>query len=113
MPEIEHNAPKFQYRVSWKRDLPGEAWTSHSMNDWKQSSHVVNNLKTFEKFVIKVVALNEKGESNVAPKEVVGYSGEDGKMAKLFSVVSSPQDRSQFRAIKPVSSKFNVNGSFR
>ncbi|CAB0018081.1 unnamed protein product [Nesidiocoris tenuis] len=30
-----------------------------------------------QSFVIKVVALNEKGESNVAAKEVYGYSGED------------------------------------
>lgn len=77
MPEIEHNAPKFQYRVSWKRDIRGEAWSSHTIIDWKQAQHIVNNLQTFEKFIIKVVALNEKGESNVAPMEVVGYSGED------------------------------------
>ncbi|CAB0005124.1 unnamed protein product [Nesidiocoris tenuis] len=77
MPEIEHNAPKFQYRVSWRRDIPSEPYSSYTINDWRTSQYVVNNLQTFEKFVIKVVALNEKGESNVAAKEVYGYSGED------------------------------------
>lgn len=78
MPEIEHNAPRFQYRVYWKRDISGDQWNTQDIVNWKQSELVIPNLPTFEKYVIKVVAINEKGEANVAPKEIIGYSGEDG-----------------------------------
>lgn len=77
MPEIEHNAPRFQYRVSWKRDIPGEGWSSDDIVDWRRSEHLVSNLPTFQRYQIKVVAMNEKGQANVAAKEVIGYSGED------------------------------------
>jgi neuronal cell adhesion protein len=79
MPEIEHNAPRFHYRVFWRRDIPGEQWTSEDITDWRRSTLVINNQPTFQPYRIKVIAINEKGESNVAATEVVGYSGEDGE----------------------------------
>lgn len=80
MPEIDHNAPRFQYRVSWKRDIPGEQWTTEDIPDWTTSKLVVSNQPTFQKYRIRVVAINEKGEANVAAKEVTGFSGEDGEL---------------------------------
>ncbi|XP_054278770.1 neuroglian isoform X2 [Macrosteles quadrilineatus] len=77
MPEIEHNAPRFHYRVFWRRDIPGEQWTSEDITDWRKSELVINNQPTFQPYKIKVIAINEKGESNVAATEVLGYSGED------------------------------------
>ncbi|PSN43064.1 Neuroglian [Blattella germanica] len=77
MPEIEHNAPRFTYRVYWKRDIPGEQWVSNDIQNWEETKLVVNDQPTFQRYRIKVVAMNEKGEANVAPKEVIGYSGED------------------------------------
>ncbi|XP_039276536.1 neuroglian isoform X2 [Nilaparvata lugens] len=77
MPMIEHNAPKFMYRVYWKKDIPGQAWQTDDIINWKQAQYAINNQETFQQYKIKVVALNAKGESNVTPKEVVGWSGED------------------------------------
>lgn len=76
MPKIEHNAPKFNYRVSWKRDISGEEYTSVDIKDWKQNKYVVENQPTFQRYKIKVSANNELGEANVSPKEITGYSGE-------------------------------------
>lgn len=77
MPQIEHNAPHFQYRVSWKRDIPAAKWESQDIFDWEQSNILIEDTPTFQKYRIKVVAINEMGESNTAAKEVIGYSGED------------------------------------
>lgn len=84
MPQIEHNAPKFMYRVYYKRDIPGEKWTIEDIHDWKKNSLVVDNQPTYQKYKIKVVAINAKGECRVAPTEVTGYSGEDG--LSLYSI---------------------------
>lgn len=80
MPEIEHNAPRFQYRVYWKRDIPGDDWTSEDVFDWKQTELLIRDQPTFQPYKIKVVAINEMGEANVTPVEVVGYSGEDSPL---------------------------------
>ncbi|XP_033310164.1 neuroglian isoform X1 [Bombus bifarius] len=77
MPQIEHNAPKFMYRVYYRRDIPGEKWTIEDIHDWKKNSLVVDNQPTYQRYKIKVVAINERGECRVAPEEVTGYSGED------------------------------------
>ncbi|KAL5275409.1 CHL1 family protein [Megaselia abdita] len=77
MPEIEHNAPNFQYRVYWKRDTPGTKWENKDIFDWKQNMIIIDDQPTYVRYLIKVVAINAKGESNVAAAEVVGYSGED------------------------------------
>ncbi|XP_014258139.1 neuroglian isoform X2 [Cimex lectularius] len=77
MPQIEHNAPRFQYRVSWKKENTSEEWISQEVLDWEQNSLLVPNLPTFHPYLIKVIAINEKGESNTSPRLVTGYSGED------------------------------------
>lgn len=76
MPQIEHNAPKFIYRVYYKKNIPGEQWITEDITNWKQNHYVVMDQPTFQEYRLKVVAMNELGEANVAPKEVVGYSAE-------------------------------------
>jgi hypothetical protein len=78
MPQIEHNAPRFMYRVYYKRDIPGEKWTIQDINDWRRNSLQVDNQPTYQRYKIKIVAINEKGESRATASEVIGYSGEDG-----------------------------------
>ncbi|XP_059480515.1 neuroglian isoform X2 [Neocloeon triangulifer] len=85
MPEIDHNAPRFQYRVMWLRDIPGEQWQSRDISDWTVGRIVVPNQPTYQPYKIKVVAINEKGQANVAAQEVRGYSGED-------SPIQAPRD---------------------
>lgn len=77
MPEIEHNAPRFQYRVFWRRDIPGEADEQKDVFDWRTSQLVIRDQPSFQQYRIKVIAINELGEANVSPKEVIGYSGEN------------------------------------
>ncbi|KAI4487248.1 hypothetical protein M0804_005397 [Polistes exclamans] len=77
LPQIEHNAPRFMYRVYYKRDRPEEQWTIIDVNDWKQHSLTIENQPTYQRYKIKVIAINEKGESKAEAKEVYGYSGED------------------------------------
>ncbi|KAJ3639541.1 hypothetical protein Zmor_002896 [Zophobas morio] len=77
MPKIEHNADKFHYRVSWKRDIPEAEYENQDITDWKVKRFVVENQPTFQQYRIKVIAMNSKGAANVAPQEVIGYSGED------------------------------------
>lgn len=79
MPEIEHNAPRFHYRVYWKRDIDGEQWNSDIIADWQQNKLVVHGQPTYQRYRIKVIAINDRGEANVAPQEKFGFSGEDGK----------------------------------
>lgn len=80
MPQIEHNAPKFMYRVYYKRDIPGEKWTIEDIHNWKQNTFKVNNQPTYQRYRIKVAAINERGECREQPQEVIGYSGEDGNL---------------------------------
>lgn len=77
MPEIEHNAEKFHYRVYWKLDEPGRQWNIEDVADWRTKELLIKNQETYRRFKIKVVAQNRKGEANVTPEEVIGYSGED------------------------------------
>lgn len=77
MPEIEHNGPRFQYRVYWRRDIPGEKEGIEDITNWRTSSFVIRDQPPFQQYRIKVIAMNENGEANVSPKEVIGYSGED------------------------------------
>lgn len=78
MPQIEHNAPQFRYRVYYKRDIPGELWATAEIYDWRKNNLIVENQPTYQRYKIKVIASNAKGESKAAVDEVIGYSGEDG-----------------------------------
>lgn len=77
MPQIEHNAPKFQYRVYWKRDIRGVDYESEDITDWRRDRLVITGQPSYQQYRIKVIAMNELGEANVSPKEVIGYSGEN------------------------------------
>lgn len=79
MPKIEHNAPGLRYRVHWKQDIPGQTWSSEEITDYTKNEFVLYNQPTYQRYKVKVTASNEKGDSNASPKEVIGYSGEDGK----------------------------------
>lgn len=73
-----HNAPGFRYKVYWRRDdVPDSEYNTHIINDWKESKYVVTNQPTFVPYRIKVEAQNSKGQSSMAPDEVIGYSGQD------------------------------------
>ena len=76
MPQIEHNAPKFKYRVYYKLDEPDKTWNIEDIADWRQKELVILNTDTYKRYRIKVVAHNQKGEANIAAREVIGYSGE-------------------------------------
>ena len=57
MPEIEHNAPKFQYRIYWKKDKPGEVrWQVRDEAYWRIRKLVIPNQPTYERYKIRVVA---------------------------------------------------------
>ena len=85
MPQIEHNAPKFMYRVYYRRDIPGEKWSIEDVYDWKKNHLKVLNQPTYERYKIKVGAINERGECRKQPEEYIGYSGEDGNYLKFFT----------------------------
>ncbi|XP_034235912.1 neuroglian isoform X2 [Thrips palmi] len=114
MPEIEHNAPRFMYRVYWKRNIPGETWNSDDINDWHRNHLIIRNQPTFQEYLIKVVAINGKGEANVAPKEVIGYSGEDVPLQApqnftIEEVTSATSAMLSWNSVPPES----VRGHFR
>lgn len=77
MPQIDHNAPRFKYQVSYKLDDQQSEWNTVEIDDWRQNKYVVFSQPTFRRYLIKVEAHNENGESNIAPNVVIGYSGED------------------------------------
>ena len=80
MPEIEHAGPRFRYIVQWKPDDGSQGnWLREEIKDWKQSELTVPNQPTYRPYIIRVRAMNEVGESSVAPVEVIGYSGQDSK----------------------------------
>lgn len=84
MPEIEHNDEGFHYVVYWKKNIPGQQWNSEEVMDWQRSKLVVPDQPTFQEYRIKVIAINRKGEANVAAKEIIGYSGEDSMHFNRF-----------------------------
>lgn len=77
MPEIEHNDEGFHYVVYWKKSF-AQNWNSEDIMDWQRNELVIPDQPTFQEYKIRVIAINRKGEANVAAKEVTGYSGEDG-----------------------------------
>ena len=62
MPQIEHNAPKFQYRIYWKRDEPGENWKIEDIADWRLKEMLIPNQPTYTRFGLKieVVKMDDK-----------------------------------------------------
>lgn len=113
MPEIEHNAPGFQYRVYWKRDIASE-WQQEDIYDWRRNELVIDEQPTFQKYRIKVVAINQQGEANVAPKEIIGYSGEDKPEAapRNFTVLKIVTAKSALLSWELVSEE-SVRGHFK
>ncbi|CAH1103068.1 unnamed protein product [Psylliodes chrysocephalus] len=76
MPQIEHGAPGFKYRVGWKRAIDGVDYEYVDIYDYKQDRFVVPNQPSYKEYKIVVHAANELGNANVSPQEVIGYSGE-------------------------------------
>ncbi|XP_048489016.1 neuroglian isoform X2 [Plutella xylostella] len=72
--------PGFYYLVSYRRNISGQAWTDELVREWRGTSLLVRNTPTFQPYKIKVIAVNSKGTSNVAPVEVIGWSGEDSPL---------------------------------
>lgn len=88
MPQIEHNAPQFKYRVYYKRDIPGETWASLDVHDWRKNNLIVENQPTYQRYKIKVVSSNAKGDSKAAADEIIGHSGEDSNsLIKFFNFI--------------------------
>jgi hypothetical protein len=88
MSQIEHHAPHFYYEVYWKRNIPGASYeTPVKLTNWKQGEYVVNHVPTFQEYVVKVIAFNEKGQASEPVQEVIGYSGEDSEYLFFFSLM--------------------------
>jgi len=89
MQEIDHNAPKFKYQVQWKPDDEDDGlgrqseWQLEEIRDWTKSELIIENQPTYRPYKIRVRAINEVGESNVAPTEITGYSGQAGEFSSL------------------------------
>jgi len=111
MPQIQHNAPKFKYRVYYKEDDPTKQWKIEDVADWRQKELLIQNMPTFQKYRIKVVAHNQKGEANVAAEEVIGYSGEaePSEAPKNFTMREVIGPRSALVSWEPVSPE-SING---
>ncbi len=114
MPEIEHNAPKFQYRVYWKLDKEGERWKIEDIADWRIKEMVIINQPTYQPYRIKVIAHNAKGEANVAAEEVIGYSGEDtpAEAPYNFTIREVVGPRSAIVSWDPVT-RDSIRGNFK
>ena len=65
MPEIEHNAPKFAYRIYWKLDRDDEEWQIQDISSWRVKELLIQNTPTYHPYRIKVVAQNAKGEDKL------------------------------------------------
>ncbi|CAF4862033.1 unnamed protein product [Pieris macdunnoughi] len=114
MPQIEHNGPGFYYQVSWRRNISGTPWSEQQIRDWTQSEYIVLNTPTFQPYKIKVIAVNSKGTSNVAPVEVIGWSGEDTPLQSPanFSLVQVTTGTTALLSWNPVSAE-TLRGHFK
>merc|ERR1711884_757879 len=114
MPEIEHNAPKFQYRVYWKLDKEDTRWEVEDISDWRIKEFLIKNQPTYVPSRIKVVAHNAKGDANVAAEEVIGYSGEDSpaEAPTEFTLREVVGPRSAVVSWNPVSPD-SIRGDFK
>ncbi|XP_031628790.1 neuroglian-like isoform X2 [Contarinia nasturtii] len=115
MPQIEHNGPDFHYRLSWKRDIPTDNnWNHDDIYDWRKDNYVILDQPTFVRYRIKVLAVNKKGESNTAPIETFGYSGEDHptQAPTNFTLVQVTASTSAILSWNPVPIE-SINGHFK
>ncbi|KAJ8985876.1 hypothetical protein NQ317_006250 [Molorchus minor] len=115
MPQIEHNAPGFKYRIYWKRDIPGKDYEDpREITDFKIGRYVVPNQPSFQQYRIKVVAANEMGDASVSPQEVIGFSGEnEPELAPAnFTLLSINDPRTALLSWDPVP-RSSVRGHFR
>lgn len=114
MPQVKHNGPGFQYRVYWKRDIPAEKWNIEDVFDWRQDRIAIPDQPTFARYRIKIVAINQFGQSSIAPDEVIGYSGEDrpSQAPSNLSVVQVTGSTSAVLSWNPVP-KDTINGHFK
>nr|XP_032528918.1 neuroglian isoform X2 [Danaus plexippus plexippus] len=114
MPQIEHNGPGFYYLVSWKRNISGAAWSEEQVRDWATTEYVIPNTPTFKPYKIKVIAVNSKGTSNVAPVEVIGWSGEDTPLQAPtnFTLVQVTTGTTALLSWNPVPAE-SVRGHFK
>jgi len=115
MPQIEHNAEKFSYRVYFKKeDDPNEKWIIEEVSNWYQKELLVKNTPKFTKYRIKVVAHNRKGQANVAAQEVIGYSGEaePSEAPANFTMIEVIGPRSALVSWEPVRPD-SINGHFK
>uniref|UniRef100_A0A667Z1U1 Neural cell adhesion molecule L1 n=1 Tax=Myripristis murdjan TaxID=586833 RepID=A0A667Z1U1_9TELE len=74
MDRLTHNAPGFEYKVSWRQAEGSNQFWSHGTT--KGPPFVVNGTGTYTPFEIKVQAVNSLGEGP-APVPEIGHSGED------------------------------------
>ncbi len=84
------------------------------MADWRLKEVLIPNQPTYQRYRIKVVAHNEKGEANVAAEEVVGYSGEDipAESPTNFTLREVVGPRSAVVSWNPVSPE-SIRGEFK
>lgn len=101
-------------RIYWKRDIPGDNYNREDIYDWRQSEYLIVDQPTYQRYRIKVIAVNEKGESNVAAREVIGYSGEDKPLEKPenFTLLQITASTSAVMSWQPVSLE-SVRGHFK
>lgn len=114
MPEIEHNAPNFHYKVQYKRDRDEEQFTSVDISDWRQDHLIIENQEPFQQYRIRVIARNKHGDANVSPSEEIGYSGEDvpTEAPTNFSLVQVQSATTAWLSWHPVS-EGSVRGHFK
>ena len=88
MPEIEQNGPNFKYIVTYKRrDIDDAEEESYTVERSAQFHYVVpERFPTYVPFDITVKAKNSVGDARQAPKTVIGWSGEDGKLMYCFGL---------------------------
>ena len=113
MPQIEHNAPKFKYRVYYLMEGSDE-WQIEDIGDWRLKELLIPNTPIFTKYRIKVRAHNQIGEANVDALEVIGYSGEaePSEAPKNFALGETIGPRSALVSWEPVNPE-SINGHFK
>ena len=70
MPQIEHNAPKFKYRVYYKLDEPDKTWNIEDIPDWRLKELQIPHTDTYKRGTPKLhVARSDR------PEKCVGIMG--------------------------------------